>query len=116
MEHSIKPGDQLYHVYNDSRDQRPGFITVKSVGKKWITSDQRRPHRFDIETLRSENGRSRLYLSKEIHDAEVERREAWGTLRNLIQSVYVPPEQVPTEDILKAIGLLTPPRKDPADA
>lgn len=107
MEQSIKPGDQLYKVHNDSRMRnRDGHVTVKSVGPKWITTEGIRPERFDAQTLRSENTHSRLYLSKELRDAEFARTNAWQHLKKLLDR-YAPPEDLTTEAIQQAIDLIS---------
>lgn len=108
MENTIKPGDQLYKVYNDSRmSNRNGHVIAKSVGSKWITTNESRPERFDTTTLRGENTNSRLYLSKEVYDAEAARANAWERLRKLLER-YSPPEELTIEAMKQAIDLLTP--------
>ncbi|NTF18164.1 hypothetical protein G6L37_07075 [Agrobacterium rubi] len=106
----IKSGSQLYRVYNDSRVGRSEHVIVKGIGPKWITIDGHRGERFHRDTLRSEGNRSRLYLSKEIHDAELARSAAWNELRRLVTTTYVPPEELSTDTILEAVALLTPAR------
>ncbi len=106
MQNEIKAGSELYRVYNDSRVGKNGFVVVKGVGSKWITIDGFRAERFDKETLRAETGRSRLYISKDIHDAEVARSNAWQTLRRLADRPSAP-EHVSTDDIKQVIALLT---------
>jgi hypothetical protein len=106
MQNEIKAGSELYRVYNDSRAGSNGAVSVKSVGSKWITIDGYRGERFDKETFRSESGRSRLYLSKDIHDAETARSSAWQTLRRLADRTSAP-EHVSTDDIKHVIDLLT---------
>ncbi|MNU27291.1 hypothetical protein D3C71_156770 [compost metagenome] len=106
MNDEIKAGSELYKVYNDSRAGRNGTVVVKSVGPKWITMDGFRGERFDKATLRAEGGSSRLYLSKDIHDAEVARSSAWERLRRILDR-HTPPEDLSTEAMLQAIDLLT---------
>ncbi len=105
MQDEIKVGSELYKVYNDSRVGRNGPVVVKSIGRSWITIDGHRSERFDRQTLRSERGGSRLYPTKEAHDAERNRGAAWLTLRRLTDRSFAP-EHVTTEDIKAAIGLL----------
>jgi hypothetical protein len=106
MQNEIKAGSELYKVFNDSRAGKDCSVTVKSVGPKWITIDGFRGERFDKETMRSESGHSRLYLSKEIREAEVARSSAWQTLRRLADRISAP-EHLSTDDIKQAIDLLT---------
>jgi hypothetical protein len=108
MQNEIKPGDQLYKVHYDSRMRsRDGHVTVKSVGPKWITTEGTRPERFDTQSLRGENSNVRLYLSKEIHDGELARSNAWQRLRRILDR-HTPPEGVTAEALQQAIELLDP--------
>lgn len=114
MEKTIKPGDQLYKVHNDHRMRsRDGHVTVKSAGAKWITTTD--GQRFNTSDLRGDNTHSRLYLSKEIWDAEVARQNAWDRLRKLVER-FSPPEALSTEDMKQAIALLTVKKQEASDA
>lgn len=106
MNDEVKPGSELYKVYNDSRAGRNGPVVVKSVGPKWITMDGFRGERFDKTTFRAEGGNSRLYLSKDIYDAEVARSKAWERLRRILDR-HAPPEGLTTEAMQQAIDFLT---------
>jgi hypothetical protein len=106
MHDEIKAGSELYKVFSDSRAGRNVPVVVKSVGPKWITLDGFRSERFDKVTLRAEGGNSRLYLSKDIHDAEVARSSAWERLRRILDR-HTPPEGLSTEAMQQAIDLLT---------
>ena len=71
----------------------PMVVTVTKVGRIWAELNIR--ERISVENLvadgkpnRSSSGR--CYLSKEIHDAELEISEAWNDLRNKIKHHNVP--------------------------
>lgn len=107
MSDEIKAGSVLYKAYYDTRMRnRDGHVTVKSVGSKWITTAGSRPERFDAKTLRGESNSCRLYLSKDVHDAEVARSKAWERLRRILDR-HTPPEDLGTEELQQAIDLLT---------
>lgn len=68
----MKVGDKVYLVYEDSR-LRSQYVTIKSIGSKYITVDgvHRSESRYNILTKESVDDRSgwncraRLYESKE---------------------------------------------------
>ncbi len=105
MQNEIKAGSELYMAFYDGRSGRNGPVVVKSVGSKWITINEYRSERFDRQTLRSESGRSVLYLSKDIYDAKVEHASAWQALRRLVDR-SIAPEHLTTDEIKQAIDLL----------
>lgn len=115
MHEAIKSGSQLYKVQTDSRFGRNEHVVVKGIGPKWITIEGHRGERFDRVTLRSESLRSRLYLSKEVHDAEVLRVDEWQRLRRFVMDRYSPPSEIPTETFQQVLDILNAPKKEQAD-
>lgn len=102
----ISKGDLLYQVYEDRRDGPPSEVAVVSVGRDWITVGSNRTKRFRKDSLRSEDGRAKLWRNREAYEAEVARESAWRELRSMVTSAYKIPEGPSTEDILKAIELV----------
>ena len=77
----MKTGDRVYVVPSDSRIQ-PYYTTIKSIGRKYITTDDHRDYsRFDINTKLSVesstgwNPRLALYASKEEYEKKFEERQ-----------------------------------------
>jgi hypothetical protein len=101
----VKIGDVLYHVYADSRMGQSKEVTVLTVGKIWVTVEGLR-HRFRKTDLRSETGRSVLWLSKALYDSEKDHRDAWETLRSFVSRRTQPPAGVTTEAMRQALTLL----------
>lgn len=99
-------GDVLYQVYEDRRDGPPSDVVVVSVGRDWITVGSNRTKRFRKDSLRSEDGRAKLWRNRETYEADVARESAWRELRSMVASAYKVPEGPSTEDILKAIELV----------
>jgi len=115
MHEEIKVGSKLYKVYNDPRIGRNGYVTVKTIGTKWLTVlDGSREERFDPKTWRAESGRSQLHASKEVHDAARARIDAWHRLRRAMDR-YTPPEHLSTADVLQMLELLLPKDKEPTN-
>lgn len=108
-------GQQLYWVYDNSRMGSNGFVTVESVGRKWIGIGRRR--RISAETMRHDGGDyssyGRCYFTKEEHDAIVERGRAWSALQHLMRNTLGIPDHITTEQIRSAIALLEPPKESP---
>lgn len=112
----ITPGSELYMVYDDSRYGRDGTVVVKTVGRIWITVlDGRHEIRFPIETMRSEHGRSKLYMSKAESDAIKERNSAWGLLRKSVMDAYRAPDHLDTETMLQIVSMLKPKSEGQSD-
>lgn len=102
----IAKGDVLYQVYEDRRDGPPSDVVVVSVGRDWITVGSNRTKRFRKDSLRSEDGRAKLWRNRGTYEAEIARESAWRELRSMVASAYKIPEGPSTEDILKAIELV----------
>jgi hypothetical protein len=111
----ITQGSVLYRVYHDRRDGSPKEVTVTSVGREWIGVDDHRTKRFRKDTMIADAGRARLYPSKEVYEAELARRTNWQKLRQLVSSKWQVPEDLSSDDIRKALGLLTSKSTKPGD-
>lgn len=107
----ITKGSVLYRAFTDRRDGLPREVTVTSVGREWINVDDPRTKRFHKDNLMSDNGgRARLYASKAAYEEEVARQANWSALRKVISTTYKVPDNLSSENMIKALKLLSPPK------
>lgn len=86
----------------------PGEVTVKSVGRKWVTLSDN--DRFDANTMlvdgRGYSSPGRLWLSKEEQEAHADLHNAWRAMRKHFDGLSYAPEGVTLNDIQQARKLL----------
>jgi hypothetical protein len=77
-------GQELYLQYHERRFTQNRPVFVSKVGRKWIHFDDGR-YRFNPESMRVDGGGysspGTVYMSKEEHDAEMDKRDAWDRFR-----------------------------------
>ncbi len=77
----VKKGDTVIAVYENYRRTRERQKTVRSIGRKWITTDD--GCRYDAVTGGGDCGWS-LYPSREALTTEREYVAAWSELRRMV--------------------------------
>ncbi len=111
--HGLTVGQTLYWVPYSHRGQH-SFVSVEKIGRKWAHLSNH--NRIELETLRADSGDhscpGQCWLSKEAHDAEKSRADAWHELLRKLRYM-APPAGVTTDDIAAARKLL---RLDPEEA
>lgn len=105
MKQKIKVGDQLWYA-TTARYERSQLVTVKKVGRKWLTlSNGRRADKGTLEVDGYPSGAS-LHESEEAWKANVALGVAWGHIRSKIGRTYRVPQGVSAADIAQAMDLL----------
>lgn len=107
----ITVGQKLWFV-SSRRSRPPGWATVKTVGRKWLTLDLYRSPRVHRTTLEVEDFGGRCYLTAEEHEADkrrkqakVDRERAWDAIRGHVSGHYRCPDGL-TEDAIRRAGEL----------
>jgi hypothetical protein len=98
----LKPGDTLYLPAGGRNSE--ATLTVKKVGRKWITTDESW-ERFDVTSLRGEQYGTQLYVSKEAYDEQLKLSIAWSVIRKFVDRAYRKPPHV-TLDVLNQVAEL----------
>lgn len=114
--HNLTVGQELWYVPGNGRRRDPGSVTVQKIGRVW--AEISREGRISLETLWVDGGNytslGRCYLSKELHDAEILREQAWGMVYALMRHQYAAPKHLTTEEIRAIFGMLN--RRENNDA
>ena len=84
--HGIKVGQELY--VPPTMWSNPSIVTVTKVGRLWGTTG--RNSRFDLETMRYEHGRGRLYLSLDHYKQCFDEHVAAKALIEVIYGTKLP--------------------------
>ena len=100
--------------WDDPKDQPAEYdeLVVKTVGRKWVTFQQRWSGRCCRDSARFEGyNNGCAYFSKEEHQEhqnELALQAAWTDLRRSIDSKYYAPEHLTLAEIQDIIKKLTP--------
>ena len=85
-------------------------VTVTKVGRLWFEHDGS-PARFDVKTLRHENGRGQCWLSGAAHAVHVARQHEWKRIGEFLDRSR-PPADVSLHSMKQAALLLGVPTED----
>lgn len=111
-----KVGQNVVIVSSDYREARVTDGQITKIGRKWITvkSGQWMESRFDFNGRGDQNyGHApRLYASREVYEAEVDRRRVWNTFHSAVRRQNHPPDHLSTEQIAALLSAVTPPAGD----
>jgi hypothetical protein len=86
-------------------------VTVTKVGRLWFEHDGSAA-RFDVKTLRHENGRGQCWLSGAAHAVHKERIREWRRISEFLDSRN-PPGDVSLHSLKQAALLLGVPTEKP---
>lgn len=96
---------ERWHGKPEGRDVR-----ITKVGRLWFEHDGS-ADRFDVKTLRHENGSGQCYLSADEHAAHIARAHEWKRIGDFVYRGR-PPLTVSVEDMRQAAKLLGVPTED----
>ena len=105
---TLAVGQQLWYVPREGYGGYPHAVTIAKIGSKYVTMTDGMcvdtEHLSVIHSRYSSTGR--CYLSQAAYEAEQASRNAWDTLRRLMDRTYNPPDGVTAEHIQEAMVLL----------
>jgi len=97
----MKAGDKLWRVSTASHGANPREVSVVSVGRRWALLDC--GERCEIRTGEIDGGEygspATCWPSREVYEAEEQRRRAWNRLRELVNNHLKPPEGLSAPEI-----------------
>lgn len=103
-------GQSLWYVPEDRPWEKPRYLTVTKVGRKWLELDEAGLKACQL-TLKCDRKNSphnpgRCWLTKADYERYLKRHGAWRHFRRQVQDRWTAPESVTLEQILAASDLL----------